>query len=947
MIQTIREKPGMKMMALFLVLVLLSSFFPWQIVAQESLEIPKQVIVVKNEMSEPIEGAVFEIQNQKKEIMETCISDENGRAEIFQAEDGIYQLVQVKTQQGYVVIREQPIEIKTQNPIREETVINGLALSEPEIIPETQEGAAKAEEPLITDENKPESDASIHEASEESIETRAIDSVAAMVALDSITVKINRDVSNPTQIILSTVGYAGKTGIGNVLFPTWSEHNGQDDIRWYQGTLGSNGEFSVSVDIKDHGFETGSYNVHTYIYGLRGEVLNFYTNTFNQAAPSPGIKVSEIVNNSYKITLTGASNAQGVTGVSFPTWSNTNGQDDIRWETGTYVGNDTWEATVNLKDYKQTYDTFTSHAYVIDTTGKMNYISAVEKTIKSPLTEIAIAVAQVPGNPTQFTVSTVGCVGKTGIGNVLFPTWSEKNGQDDIQWSQGILGSNGEYSVTIDNKDHGFETGSYNVHTYIYGLRGEVLNFYTNTFNQAAPSPGIKVSEVANNSYKITLTGASNAQGVTGVSFPTWSNTNGQDDIHWEMGTYVGNDTWEATVNLKNYNASYDTFVSHAYVIDKSEKYNYVGSTEKIITNPFVKTPAQIGGIKDSDVSKFKISTNNCSNQTGVKKVSFAVWTNRNGQDDVQWFPGTLGTIGEYTALIDIDSHGFETGPYIIHAYLYGNGGENIAFANNTYTMEKITPTIEYDKAVLNNTFKIRIKNVGNENGVGSIVFPTWSKTNGQDDISWEQGTYIGNHTWEASINLRNYNIIVDDFVTHAYLADKNGKMVMAQSSVKTILQNTSTIYGYFNYPLDKGYKPNPSDPTDWFGPRWGSIHEGIDIPAPYYANCYSPGDGVIEKAGYFMGYGRYVRIRMTDRYGESVSFFYGHLQEINVSVGQTVTKGQLVGKVGGSGYDANGRYIDDAYGPHLHFGAIANADFACVDPEIWIDFHNPYSNLK
>jgi Peptidase family M23. len=65
------------------------------------------------------------------------------------------------------------------------------------------------------------------------------------------------------------------------------------------------------------------------------------------------------------------------------------------------------------------------------------------------------------------------------------------------------------------------------------------------------------------------------------------------------------------------------------------------------------------------------------------------------------------------------------------------------------------------------------------------------------------------------------------------------------------------------------------------------------------------------------------------------------------VGVGQSVSKGQKIGSVGGSGYIAKDKYADNAYGPHLHFGAIANADDACVDPEIWIDFHNPYSNAN
>ncbi|WP_373483474.1 GBS Bsp-like repeat-containing protein [Acetobacterium sp.] len=563
------------------------------------------------------------------------------------------------------------------------------------------------------------------------------------------------------------------------------------------------------------------------------------------------------------------------------------------------------------------------------------------------LNDLKVNVTRVEENKTQFIISTVGYAGKTGIGKVLFPTWTERNGQDEIRWYQGVLNSNGEYSITVDNKDHGFETGEYHIHTYIYGLTGEVAKTYTNIYNLERSNPSISVGEVANNNYKVRIVGVSNPSGVVSVKFPTWSQVSGHDDLRWESGIYVGNDTWEATISINNYRCSYDTFITHAYVTDKDGQQKYIGAVEQIVSNPFLAEPLEIKTQQDRDVSKFSISTQNCTAKTGVKSVVFAVWSNRNGQDELRWYEGELGPDGEFYAYVDISNHGFESGPFITHAYLRGTGGENIAFTSSEFIMPKINPTIEYDNAVLNNIFKVRIKNVSNENGVSGIIIPTWSLTNGQDDVRWETATYIGNHTWEATINLRNYNIIVDEFVSHPYLIDQNGKYLFLKASTKKILQNTATIYGFFNYPLDKNYKPNAGDPTDWFGPRWGDIHEGIDIPAPYYAACYAVGNGVVEKAGYFMGYGRYVRIRTTDRYGESVSFFYGHLQEINVAVGQSLSKGQKIGSVGGSGYNAQGKYIDNAYGPHLHFGAIVNADYACVDPEIWIDFHNPYSNAN
>ncbi|MDO9493565.1 GBS Bsp-like repeat-containing protein [Acetobacterium sp.] len=567
--------------------------------------------------------------------------------------------------------------------------------------------------------------------------------------------------------------------------------------------------------------------------------------------------------------------------------------------------------------------------------------------ISLDLNNIKVIVTQVAENKNQFTISTVDYAGKTGIGKVLFPTWTERNGQDDLRWYEGMRDSNGEYSITIDNKDHGFETGAYQIHTYIYGLQGETLKVINNTFDLAESKPAISTSEVANNSYKVNITGISNNTGIISVVVPTWTQVNGHDDLRWETATYVGNDTWQAIINIGDYKQSYDTFISHVYVMDKNGQQKYAGATEKIIKNLFAEDPLEVSAQQDGDGSKFVIRTENCSGKPGIKRVDFAVWTNRNGQDEIKWYQGVLGANREYQTVVDIENHGFETGPFTIHTYLRENSGEVITISGSSFTMPKLNPTIEYDKAVLNNTFKMRIRNVGNENGVAGIIFPTWSSSNGQDDARWESATYIGNHTWEATINLQNYNIIVDEFISHAYLVDKNGKMVFAKDSSRKILQNTATIYGFFNYPLDKNYKPNPSDPTDWFGPRWGDIHEGVDIPAPYYAACYAVGNGIVEKAGYFMGYGRYVRIRTTDRYGESVSFFYGHLQEINVAVGQPVGMGQKIGSVGGSGYNAQRTYIDDAYGPHLHFGAIANADDACVNPEIWIDFHNSYSNAN
>ncbi len=67
------------------------------------------------------------------------------------------------------------------------------------------------------------------------------------------------------------------------------------------------------------------------------------------------------------------------------------------------------------------------------------------------------------------------------VGRVQFPTWTEKNGQDDIQprWqvnpkaSGTVQGDTARYHVA--RKDHGMQTGVYLTHVYVYGKNGDLL----------------------------------------------------------------------------------------------------------------------------------------------------------------------------------------------------------------------------------------------------------------------------------------------------------------------------------------------------------------------------------------------------------------------------------------------------------------------------------------
>jgi len=83
--------------------------------------------------------------------------------------------------------------------------------------------------------------------------------------------------------------------------------------------------------------------------------------------------------------------------------------------------------------------------------------------------------------------------------------------------------------------------------------------------------------------------------------------------------------------------------------------------------------------------------------------------------------------------------------------------------------------------------------------------------------------------------------------------------------------------------------------------------HNGIDISAPEGTPIYAPADGVITYRGYQGGFGNLLAIS----HGSGLKTRFGHLKKFNVSKGQRVRRGDLIGYVGSTGRST---------APHLHY---------------------------
>jgi murein DD-endopeptidase MepM/ murein hydrolase activator NlpD len=96
------------------------------------------------------------------------------------------------------------------------------------------------------------------------------------------------------------------------------------------------------------------------------------------------------------------------------------------------------------------------------------------------------------------------------------------------------------------------------------------------------------------------------------------------------------------------------------------------------------------------------------------------------------------------------------------------------------------------------------------------------------------------------------------------------------------------------------GYRRHPI-----FGIR--KFHTGVDLGGPNHTPIKAADSGNVLYAGYYGGYGRVVIVS----HGNGLATLYAHMSKTNASAGQNVSKGDVIGYEGSTGFST---------GPHLHF---------------------------
>ena len=314
-------------------------------------------------------------------------------------------------------------------------------------------------------------------------------------------------ISNPDSngnFTITAKNLKGFEGYKEVKIPFWSQANGMKDIVWYSPSRQSDGSYTVTAKASDHENANGQYEAQLFYVDHKGR-NTFVKKTFVQyegkTIPTGTITIQN--NNkdtgTFDVIIKDVYSPKGVRTIQVPTWSDKDGQDDIRWYEATRQANGDYKVSVKASDHKNSTGKYHVHLYYIQNDGTrvgVGGTTTTEVEFRNLTTKTQIGIKNVNSGAGTFTVTVDQAPQGRRIKNIRVAAWSQAH-QENLYWySTAPSGMHTEVQVSAAN--HQYQKGNYTTHVYVDYVDGGVEGF---NLGQTALSPRETVDKTAYNPH--------------------------------------------------------------------------------------------------------------------------------------------------------------------------------------------------------------------------------------------------------------------------------------------------------------------------------------------------------------------------------------------------------------------------------------------------------------
>ena len=466
-------------------------------------------------------------------------------------------------------------------------------------------------------------------------------------------------------------------GVKEVLVPSWSLENGQDDLIWHKATKQNDGSYRVTIKASEHKGNKGNYRADAYIV----DNSNNRHYIAEKVVPVDYARPSGVLTIENNNTAAGTFDAvvrnivapTGLKEVLVPSWSLTGGQDDLIWHKASRQSDGSYRVTIKATDHKNSTGKYRADAYIVDDSNKRFYLT--EKVVEVTQTRPSASLVIENNNADLGTFDAVirNIVAPNGVKEVLVPSWSLVNGQDDLVWHKASLQSDGSYRVTIKASEHKNSLGNYRADLYIVDNANQ-RHYVTETIVDVKHNKPVGTISVVNNNkdtgtFDVIISDVYSPKGVRTVQVPIWSEKDGQDDIIWYEATRQANGTYTVNVQATKHKNSTGLYNIHLYYILNDGSQVGVGGTTTTVEfrNAKTKTQTYITNV-NSEAGSYTVVVDQAPQGRQIKNIRVAVWSESN-QGNLSWY--NTAPTGTHTEInVSTVNHKNLIGNYTTHVYV-------------------------------------------------------------------------------------------------------------------------------------------------------------------------------------------------------------------------------------------------------------------------------------
>ena len=216
----------------------------------------------------------------------------------------------------------------------------------------------------------------------------------------------------------------------------------------------------------------------------------------------------------------------------------------------------------------------TYYAWVRDQAGNVSEVKTLKtENVTNLIKDVNLTFSY---STTEWTRGDVTVTANTTISGYTLQT--STNGQDWANVATRTYSNNGQiYARLTDGTNYG----------------GVATGSITNIDKTAPTYSYVEIKNVNIRGYDVYVYGVTDAgSGVNRIQFPTWTDTNGQDDIqqNWEVNQeatgvrQADGTTWVYHVDIGSHNNETGAYITHIYIYDNLENYVAMGYTAKVPT---------------------------------------------------------------------------------------------------------------------------------------------------------------------------------------------------------------------------------------------------------------------------------------------------------------------------------------------------------------------------